>query len=125
MSKIYNMYLKLKQEDDKKLYLFKCGNFYIFIDKDCDLINEYVVLKKVKFCNNCLKCGFPINSLEDYLRVFKNHKLNIQIIEEIEVLKEETIDVKQLISIISKIDINNITPIEAMIELNKIKDLIK
>ena len=34
MSKIYEKYLILKQRDDKKLYLFKNGNFYIFL-KDC------------------------------------------------------------------------------------------
>ena len=31
MSKIYEKYLILKQRDDKKLYLFKNGNFYIFL----------------------------------------------------------------------------------------------
>lgn len=30
MSKLYNEYLKLKEKDNNKLYLFKSGKFYIF-----------------------------------------------------------------------------------------------
>lgn len=84
MSKIYNQYLKLKQKDSQSLYLFRCGKFYIFIADDCEIINDYVVLKKTKFTNECMKCGFPINVLDEYLRVFRNHNLSVQVIEEIE-----------------------------------------
>ena len=51
MSKIYNKYLELKKENDDKFYLFKCGNFYIFLDEDAERINEYVVY-------NSLTCDF-------------------------------------------------------------------
>ena len=81
MSKIYAKYLELKEKDKEKLYLFKSGKFYIFIADDCDAINDYVVLKKVKFTNEVYKCGFPENVLEDYLRVFKNHNLNIELVD--------------------------------------------
>lgn len=77
MSRIYEKYLELKENDNNALYLFRCGNFYIFIADDCDTINEYVVLKKVLFTKDIYKCGFPINSLNDYMRVFNNHKLNV------------------------------------------------
>ena len=40
MNKIYNEYKRLKLIDSSKLYLFKCGKFYIFIDEDVDIINE-------------------------------------------------------------------------------------
>lgn len=118
MSKIYNEYLKLKSIDSSKLYLFKSGKFYIFIGDDCDLINEYVVLKKTPFSKEASKCGFPINSLEQYLKVFNNHKLNIEIIEEI--IKDEQNIIKEL----EKVNIDLITPLEAMIILKKLKDLI-
>lgn len=119
MSKIYDEYLKLKKIDDNKLYLFKSGKFYIFIAEDCDLINEYVVLKKVKFTNNILKCGFPVDSLNDYMKVFNNHKLNIEIVDSISCNLSANI-----VKIIEKIDINNITPFEALTKLKEIKDLI-
>lgn len=116
MSKMYDEYLRLKEIDSRKLYLFKCGNFYIFIGEDCDYINDYVVLKKVKFTNEVYKCGFPVNSFEDYMRVFNNHSLNIEVIEEIKN------DEKNIMDIIDKIDINNITPIQALIKLKELKE---
>lgn len=36
--KIYEKYLKLKEKDSSKLYLFRCGKFYIFVDEDCGYI---------------------------------------------------------------------------------------
>ncbi len=81
MSKLYNQYLKLKKEDESKIYLFRCGKFYIFLDKDCDFINDYVVLKKVKFSNECMKCGFPIESLPEYMRVFENQVFLYQLLK--------------------------------------------
>lgn len=105
MSKLYQEYLKLKEQNPNKMYLFRCGKFYIFLDKDCDQINDYVVLKKVLFLENIYKCGFPSNTLENYLRVFSNHKLNIEVIEEI---SEKKIDI---IPYLQEIDIDNITPI--------------
>ncbi len=119
MSKIYNKYLELKKEDKDKLYLFKAGKFYIFLGEDCDFINDYVVLKKVKFCNETYKCGFPENVLEQYLRVFKNHNLNIALITDLELNKNEDI-----YNFISKIDINNLTPLEALEKLSILKEMI-
>ena len=116
MSKIYEKYLKLKENDNNALYLFRCGNFYIFIADDCDTINEYVVLKKVLFTKDIYKCGFPINSLNDYMRVFNNHKLNVQVIDEIDT---------NIKSYIDSIDINKITPLEALVILGHIKELMK
>lgn len=117
MSKIYNQYLELKSNDKNSLYLFKNGNFYIFLADDCDFINEYVVLKKTKFSKECYKCGFPINSLDDYLKVFNNHKLNIKIVNEND-------NKGDLVKYIENININNITPLEALNYLQKIKELL-
>ena len=119
MSKIYEKYLELKSIDKNKLYLFKSGKFYIFIADDCDKINDYIVLKKVKFTNNVLKCGFPENSLSDYMRVFKNQNLNIEIIENIELKKESIND------FILNIDINKLSPLEALNILNELKEKVK
>ncbi|HPZ23667.1 MAG TPA: hypothetical protein PLC25_02360 [Bacilli bacterium] len=85
MSKIVEKYEELKQVDSSKLYLFKSGKFYIFIGDDCDYINEYIVLKKTKFSGDYCKCGFPVDSIDNYLRVFNNHNLNIEIITDFHV----------------------------------------
>lgn len=119
MSKLYNEYLRLKKIDSNKLYLFKSGKFYIFLGDDCDLINEYLVLKKTSFSKETNKCGFPINSLEQYLKVFNNHKLNVEIVDEI------MYNDKNIIDELNHIDIDSITPIESLVILKKLKDLIK
>ena len=110
MSKIYQKYLELKKENNEKMYLFKSGKFYIFLGDDCKKINEYVVLKRVPFCKETEKCGFPENVLKDYLRVFQNHKLDIEIVQDFTLSKQnvlynyiESID----LDISNKLEINN------------------
>ena len=49
MSKIYNKYLELKEQDSDKLYLFRCGGFYIFLADDAKKINDYVGVGDVLF----------------------------------------------------------------------------
>lgn len=118
MSKIYDKYLELKSIDSNKMYLFRCGKFYIFIADDCDKINNYLVLKKVNFCKDVLKCGFPINVLDDYIRVFKNQGLDVEIIEEVDDVK-----VVSILDILVDLDIDKLTPLEALIKLNELKEL--
>lgn len=126
MSKLFDKYLILKKEDPNKLYLFRCGKFYIFLDEDCDFINDFVVLKKTPFTSNVFKCGFPDQSLEDYMRVFENLNLNVEIIENeenklsssiLKQKKEEDLILKR----IKKLDIDKLTPLEALNFLNEIK----
>lgn len=133
MSKIYNKYLKLKEENSNQLYLFHSGKFYIFIDEDADFINQYVVLKKTKFTNEVLKCGFPDNRLEDYLRVFSNHGLNISIIESDAIdlesiptsLEKKIQKYKKIEGYLENIEIDTITPVEALVILNQIVGCIR
>ena len=77
--KIYDKYLELKNLNKNKLYLFKSGNFYIFLADDADKINEYMVLKKTPYNKEIMKCGFPVNSVDSYMKVFNNHKLDIEV----------------------------------------------
>ena len=124
MSKIYNEYLRLKAEDSNKLYLFKSGKFYIFVGEDVDTINNYVVLKKTNFSNESQKCGFPEGVLDDYLRVFKNQNLNIEVIKTINNVND-TDKLKEISNYIKKIQINQITPLEAFEHLVKIKEMLE
>lgn len=111
MSKIVEKYLKLKEKNANKLYLFKSGNFYIFIGDDAKTINDYMVLKETKFSNEYNKCGFPKEKLEQYLRVFKNDKLDIEVIEEFKIGEY-----------LSKIDLDNISYEKAIEVLKTIRD---
>jgi len=120
MSKIYDKYLELKRKDSNKLYLFHCGNFYIFLAEDADLINNYVVLKKTKFTRDVLKCGFPVGSKEEYLKVFHNQNLNIEIVENPLLPEDITEREKVVVATLKKIEIDTITPLDAM---NKLKEL--
>lgn len=117
MSVIYEKYLQLKNVDKNKLYLFKSGKFYIFVGDDCDTINDYVVLKKVKFSNESCKCGFPADVLDNYMRVFKNHNLDVEIID----CMKNNID-DQLKNKIINLNLDSITPIEALNILKDVKE---
>lgn len=108
--KLYDKYKELKEQNKDKLYLFKNGNFYIFIGEDADYINEYVVLKKKNFTKDIQKCGFPVNSKDAYLKVFQNHGLNIEIIENINEKNK-----------LENIDLDTITPIQALNILYELK----
>ena len=122
MSKIVEKYEELKQVDNSKLYLFKSGKFYIFIGDDCDYINEYIVLKKTKFSGEYYKCGFPVDSIDNYLRVFNNHNLNVEIITDFHVdnSKKES----DIVDMVKKINPDKMTPLEALNFLYKLKEIV-
>lgn len=81
MSKLYNIYINLKQEDSETLYLFKSGAFYIFLDEDAKIINNIFDLKLTNLNSEIVKCGFPTNSLQKYLKILNCTKYNIKIID--------------------------------------------
>lgn len=117
MSVIYQKYLQLKKEDANKLYLFKSGKFYIFVGEDCDTINDYVVLKKAKFSSESYKCGFPADVLDNYIRVFKNHNLDVEVIDSLKTNIDDSIKEK-----IINLDIDSITPLQALNILKDVKE---
>ena len=117
LSVIYQKYLQLKKEDANKLYLFKSGKFYIFVGEDCDTINDYVVLKKVKFSSESYKCGFPADVLDNYIRVFKNHNLDVEVIDRLKTNIDDSIKEK-----IINLDIDSITPLQALNILKDVKE---
>lgn len=83
MSKIYNKYIELKSDPnhpENTLYLFKSGLFFIFIDKDAQIISPYLNLKLGQLNDSIVKCGFPINSLQKYLNLIKNTPYQIEIV---------------------------------------------
>ena len=81
MSKLFDVYERLKKEDSETLYLFKSGIFYIFLDEDAKTINKFYNLKLTYLNAEIVKCGFPLNSLQKYLNLFNNFPYKIKIID--------------------------------------------
>lgn len=123
MSRIYEKYLDLKRKDSNKIYLFHCGNFYIFLAEDADLINNYVVLKRTKFTKDVMKCGFPIGSKEEYLKVFQNQNLNIEVIENPLIPEDINERERVVVEELKKLEIDALTPIDAINKLKKLQEM--
>lgn len=120
MSKIYDSYLKHKNNDKNKIYLFKSGMFYIFVDEDATNISKIIPLKITNLTNDIVKCGFPVDALNRYKGVFENLKLDIEIVDSI----NNTDNITKLINKLQKLDINNITPVKSIELLQELKSLV-
>lgn len=81
MSKLYSMYLKLKEESPNSLFLFKSGIFLIALEEDAIKLSNLFGLKLTKLNESVQKCGFPFSSFEKYTNLFKALNLDIKIIE--------------------------------------------
>ena len=116
MSKLYQKYEKLKDNNEDLIYLFLCGNFYIALDSDAIILNELFGMKLTKFSNLCDKCGFPKNSIEKYINIFNEHNIKYEIIEnkdKIDIIKEKV-----------SVDINSMSNEELKHIITNIKKLI-
>lgn len=115
MSKLYDQYLKLKKEDSKKLYLFKCGTFYYMLDEDAKKISENFPLKLLPFTEDIVKCSFPVTRLGHYIAEFQKLNFDFEIIDnkysKIENYQDylNNENLKDIISKILNLDLNNIT----------------
>ena len=118
MSKMYNMYTKYKDEDSSLFYLFKCGNFYIFLGDDAEYISKITTLKKTRFSKECFKCGFPLNSFDIYMNIFNELNLNVKVIED----TSDNIDL--IIDKINSVNVDEITGLEALYFIKSIKELL-
>lgn len=68
MSKLYDQYLHLKQQNPNIIYLFKSEIFYIFIDEDSKKMSSLLNLKETKLNDQIWKCGFPTQCFSKYKR---------------------------------------------------------
>ena len=116
-------YLKRKKIDSDKYYLFKAGMFYIFIDEDARKISKITLLKLTNLSNDIVKCGFPDNSLDKYLSVFKNMGLDVLIVDSVG--NDNSNNEEKVIRKIRRLDIDNITPVKALNILNDLKGMLE
>lgn len=131
MSKLFEIYKNLKQNDNETLYLFKSGIFYIFLDNDAKIINKILDLKLTNLNDTIVKCGFPANSLQKYLKLLSFTDYNIKIIDNSNTTSYTindyglNIEIKELLQKISNINTENISISEAYSLLNTLKNKAK
>lgn len=129
MSKLYNIYENLKKKNENTIYLFKSGIFYIALDNDAKKLSNLFNFKLSNLNDSILKCGFPSNSLDKYLGLFKIHNLPVEIIEDntIYSLKEYTqnSNLQDIITYIKKADIESFSISEAYSFIEKLQELAK
>lgn len=115
MSRLYNDYLKLKDKNKDKYYVFKSGIFYILLADDAKYFSEVFSFKLTKLNDNVVKCGFPVKSKEKYFKLMKSLNIDYEIID-------YSLSNISIINFIKKIDIDKLTKNEA---LDLIKELHK
>ena len=120
MSKLLTTYTNLKKQDNETFYLFKIGLFYNFINEDASIMSNILHLKITNLSPAIIKCGFPNNSFDKYMKVLLSLPYKIKIIDSLEnntlfELKnfETNKKIKEFIFKISEIDVNNISITEA------------
>lgn len=114
MGRLIDQYYFFKEQNNKKRYVFKSGLFYIFLNDDAKYVSEKYNLKLTSFGNE-VKVGFPVSAKEKYMLMFKN--------ENIEIVSNDTIqsESNKIIKILNNIDLDNISPKEAIDVLYKLK----
>lgn len=80
MIKLYKKYVLLKINNSRKIYLFECGLFYLFIHEDAILMSNLLNLKLTPLNSTIMKCGFPVKSIDKYLTFLKNSDFDIEIV---------------------------------------------
>lgn len=122
MSKLYEMYLKLKSNQKKKentLYLFKSGIFFIFIDEDAKIASQLFHLKLTPLNEKVMKCGFPSNSITKYHHLFDQSPYQVKIVstenQKEKSMKQYLLDehAKEMIEKILTINIDSLSISEA------------
>ncbi len=79
--KLYEKYLQLKSNNKDKLYLFKSGVFYIFLEEDAEKASYILDLKLSKFGKDIIKCGFPSQSLYKFKNILDKNDIKYEIVD--------------------------------------------
>lgn len=131
-SKLYKKYISLKIENSEKIYLFKCGIFYIFISDDAKIVAPLLNLRLTNLNSIIVKCGFPVNGSEKYFKKIKELNLNVEIVtltnSSTNIGLENCLNNKEFIEIIDnfmKIDIDNLSISQAFDILKDLQDRLR
>lgn len=80
MSKLHNAYISIKKSDKDTIILFKTGIFYVLLENDARLVSSILNLKLTQLNLDVVKCSFPINSLDKYLKLLTKNNFNVKIV---------------------------------------------
>ena len=131
MSKLYKKFLDLKKANNKKIYLFKSGIFYIALAEDAKIISELFNFKITNLNDEVTKCGFPETKLEYYTCLLQQNNIEFEIIDirynKIENYSDylNNIKFKNIINTLEDIDMNNISFRQAFDILEKLSNEVK
>ncbi len=100
-------------KNPNKVYLFKSGNFYIFLGDDAKIMSVELGLKLTNFSKMSDKCGFPINQLDKYEKFIKLLKFDYEVI-----LSAGDFVIQDILKL------GDITKEEALIKINKYKKVL-
>ena len=112
--------MQLKKENADTIYAFKSGIFYIFLDEDAEFISTKLGLKLTPLNETIVKCGFPVSKLSKYMDLLEEASINYKIIDkDLEIVQNieshlEDNETINIINTIKKLDLNNISPMEAL-----------
>lgn len=124
MSKLFNIYTKLKYENSEIIYLFKSGIFYIALDKDAEFLSKKYNYKLTNLTPDVLKCGFPCTSFDKHYLNFLNDNINFKIIENNTIFEiNEYIQNDKLLSLVNKIKDINVNELSVSEAYNFIEEL--
>ena len=126
MSKLYKKYISLKIENPNKIYLFKVGIFYIFLDDDARLMSTILKLKLTKLNSVIFKCGFPVNSSEKYFNLLKKYNYDICVVDENDIYNtinsyKNNNELKKISLKIVSVDINSLSISDAFELLSELQ----
>lgn len=128
MSKLLSLYTNLKKQDNETFYLFKVGLFYNFINDDATIMSCLLHLKLTTLSSSIIKCGFPCNSFDKYMRTLMTLPYKVKVIDSLENntmfdIKnfEKNKQVKNFIFKIASINIDNVSVTEAYTLLDELQ----
>ena len=126
MGRIIEEYNRLKSDNPDRVILFESGVFYNAIEEDAKYLNEKLGLQ---ITNNeiggYVRCGFPVRSLNTYIEKLNNNKIEYIIVKGTP-KKESKENIKEkILREILKMDLDNMTPIEAHAKLLEFQNKIK
>ena len=112
-----DLFRQLKLEYKDYLIIFKSGSFYLSFDEDATILNNIFNYKIVKLKNN-IKSGFPINQLENNLKIIDGKNINYIIVD-----KKRIIDKKEFSR--NKFAIYTRSVFDIVSTSNRINDIVK
>lgn len=127
MSKVYDQYLTLKKKDQEKKYLFKLGIFYIFLQDDAKEMADLLGFKLTNFNDTVVKCGFPSNAIDKYIKVLDEANVPYVIVDKGQDTSNrgdyiKNVKLEGLLGKIKKIEVNDMTPMQAFQTLLDLKE---